>query len=549
MTAAPRAWLIRIVALITASSGMIAILQPLSERLHGRFGMFITPLTPFDYDTLNRSTAIFLGFILIYFSAKLLQRKIVAWWTALVTSIIIIAVHVLSFHSPVGIVLPLVTIGVLLATKDEFRVKSEADNIRQGLKLLALSLVVALLYGIIGFWFLEKRDFGKTFGLREAATQTFEEYTLFGNPDLVPHTRHARWFLESLGIFGAVSVGFGIYSLFRPLAYQFGTLPSERHEVEEILHKHGDSPEDFFKLWPEDKSYYFSHSRQAFIAYRVAAGVAIILNDPVGPAHELPSLLKEFIEFSTANGWTSAFVDVPASAMYLFKPFNLRDLKIGEDAIVDLENFATEVATNKHFRHISNRFEREGYAMELHQPPHDRLLLNEIQRVSDEWLELPGREERGFALGYFNRRYLQTMPLYLVRNDSGQIVAFANRIPSYHSPITTIDLMRHSGDAAPNTMDYLFMQIMLQLHQEGAKQFSLGLAPLSGMGEGDGRSPEERLLGYLYRSGGRLFSFKGLRQFKNKFEPEWQEKFLVYSGGPSNLAQIALALSQVLKVR
>lgn len=527
-------------------NGIVAIAQPLADRLHGRLGTLLLPL---DFDETNRSAAIVLGFFLIYFGTKLLQRKIVAWWVALLASVIIALISLLPHHSLLAALLPAVTAAILVATRDQFRVKSEAENIIQGVRLLLLSIAVALAYGVAGFWLLERRDFGQVFGIRQAVIQTLRQYSLVGNPDLLPRTRQAFWFLQSLGLLGAVSLGFGVYSLFRPLAYRFATLPSEREEVEEILRRYGDSPEDFFKLWPEDKSYFFSKQRDAFLAYRVAASVAIVLNDPVGRTNELVPLIDDFIGFASDNGWVVAFVDVPKTSLDLYQKHNLRDLKIGEDAIINLEHFVAEVAGNKHFRNVRNRFSKEAYELTRSQPPHRRDLLSGIQSVSREWLKLPGREERGFALGYFNRRYLQSMPLYLLSNAAGRVVAFANQIPSYHSPIATIDLMRHRASSPPNTMDYLFLQIMTDLHTEGVKQFSLGLAPLSGTGEGLDRATEERLLGYLYRRGDRLFSFKGLRQFKNKFEPEWHEKFLVYSGGPQTIPQIALALSQVLKAR
>ncbi|MFI5240640.1 MAG: bifunctional lysylphosphatidylglycerol flippase/synthetase MprF [Candidatus Saccharimonadia bacterium] len=542
-TQAPQQWLVRAIALMTAALGLVAFIQPLSERLHGRIGLFFSP---FDFDEVNRTAAVFIGFVLIYFSTKLLQRKIVAWWTVLIASCLVLLVNLVITRSAVAIFPPVLVVASLVATKTQFRVKSEGDSILNGVRLLILSILIALAYGIAGFWLLERRDFGQIFGLKEAVVHTIKEYLLIGNPDLVARTRQARWFLQSLDLLGAISVGFGIYSLFRPLAYRFATLPSEREEVERILNVYGDSPEDFFKLWPEDKSYYFSPNQSAFLAYRVASGVAVILNDPVGPKSEIKSLLDQFLDFCSANGWVCAFVDVAATALKELRHYSFRDLKIGEDAIVDVAHFELEVQHNKHFRNIKNRFEKESYKFEYIEPPYDRSLLSSLQQISDEWLKLPGREERGFALGFFNRKYISECPLFIVKSNSDKLIAFANAIPSYHSPIKTIDLMRHRADAPSNTMDFLFMKILEHSHSSNVEKFSLGLAPLSGIEAGEGRTPEEKLLGYLYRSGGRIFSFAGLRQFKNKFEPEWHEKFLLYNGGPQTLAQIALALSQVI---
>jgi len=42
-----------------------------------------------------------------------------------------------------------------------------------------------------------------------------------------------------------------------------------------------------------------------------------------------------------------------------------------------------------------------------------------------------------------------------------------------------------------------------------------------------------------------LFSFKGLRSYKAKFEPVWEERFLVYQNGHAGFVRAALALERI----
>ena len=89
------------------------------------------------------------------------------------------------------------------------------------------------------------------------------------------------------------------------------------------------------------------------------------------------------------------------------------------------------------------------------------------------------------------------------------------------------------------------MKLLLELEEQGHRTFNLGLAPLSGLNPADGR-PEERLLNLLYHSNQSLVSLKGLRQFKAKFEPDWQSRYAAYRGPAPRLARISLALARAM---
>jgi phosphatidylglycerol lysyltransferase len=89
------------------------------------------------------------------------------------------------------------------------------------------------------------------------------------------------------------------------------------------------------------------------------------------------------------------------------------------------------------------------------------------------------------------------------------------------------------------------MELMLALREEGYDWFDLGLAPLAGVGDRSGAPLEERALNQLSERLTRFFSYKGLRNYKAKFEPDWEERFLVYGVGPLALARVGVALTRV----
>jgi phosphatidylglycerol lysyltransferase len=86
--------------------------------------------------------------------------------------------------------------------------------------------------------------------------------------------------------------------------------------------------------------------------------------------------------------------------------------------------------------------------------------------------------------------------------------------------------------------------------QQGYRRFSLGMAPLSGL-EDRALAPLWTKVGArLYRHGEYFYNFQGLRQYKEKFAPEWRPRYLAAPGGlrlPRVLASLAALVSRGLK--
>jgi phosphatidylglycerol lysyltransferase len=471
-----------------------------------------------------------------------------AFIVGIAVTILAVATHIGSGQRPGGAAVPAVIAALLILFRGRFTVRVEPWSVAGGIGMMTVAALVATAYGTFGFWLLDRRDFGIEFRMHEALIRTLQEFLLVGKADLVPHTRMARWFLDSLMVSGATAAATGAYSLFRPLAYRLRTLPYERARARALLEEHGRSPVDFFKLW-SDKSYFFGSTGRAFIAYRVSWNVAVALGDPVGPDEEIEPALREFLDLCRDNGWSAAFHQVLPDFLPVYERHGLRAIKIGEEAVVSLGEFAEETSQEKDFRYVRRRLENQGFTATRHLPPHPPELLDAAEEVSREWLSLPGRRERTFTLGQFNRHYVSETPLFTVCGPDGRVLAFANEIPSYRKGEATIDMMRHREKIPNGTMDFLFLRLLLALRSEGFATFSLGLAPFAGVGDEPEAGLQERALHELFEHLNRFFSFRGLRSYKAKFKPEWVDCYLAYQGGPAGLVKAGIALVRAAEGR
>jgi phosphatidylglycerol lysyltransferase len=491
---------------------------------------------------LTKSLIICFGLILTYLAVNLRERKKTAWILALSITLLSLATHLI--HKDLGAgVWALGGLAILLvALRADFSVKSESQSIRKGIYLSIGTILLTVIYGTLGFFVMDKRDFGIDFSIIDSIRRTLDEFFLMGNADLVPATHHAKWFLKSLNIAGATTIFLIVTSLFRPLKYHFDTQEKERKLALSIAEKNGRSSMDFYKTMP-DKSLFFSQSGNCFVSYGIANDVVVVLADPVGPADELKAALQEFVDWVTDSGWLLCFLQAEPECLELYKSLGFEEVKIGEEARVDIDKFTTETIKKKDFKGKENKF--KGFSLVRHEPPHSADLMDTVESISNEWLALPGRGEHRFTLGQFERSYIQTTPLICLNDSEGKSIAFVNEARSYYPGEITIDLMRHRNEVPSGTMDYLFLKLLQSYKEKGYHYFNLGLAALSGVGDDPDASLKERALYQLCEHLNKKFSYKGLQKYKQKFDPIWESRYFVYRGGPAKLLRCVLAFKKV----
>jgi len=528
-----------LVSFVTLLNGAWSISSLLLTRLPQRVQYFL----PFGVFHWTRSLTLVLGFILLYLSFHLFQRRRAAWWVAVFAAAIEVIGHAVHLGTWYTALPQATTFTLLLVFRGRFSVRSESRNIRLGLLLLFGSLLVSLLYGTFGFWKLSQRDFGITFSLQDGLVRSLRQFLLLGNSDLVPATRQAGWFLQSLDILGIVAAGFAMYSLFRPIVFRFIQLPQERARAAAIIEKYGKSTFDYFKIWP-DKSFYFSPSRESFISYRMVGGVAFCLADPVGPDGDRELVIKSFLQFCTQNGWLAAFMMPDDHTGY--NRYGLSIFRVGEEAVIDLEHFAAHTNETYHFKRVRKKFEKDGYRIERYKSPVPRQVQDEALQISRRWLTLPHHREYGFFQGRFERGYIEKCTLCVLRNAKGEMVAFINEVPSYRPGEAAFDLMRHLPGTHWGTMDYLFAQMMLIQKNEGFRTFNFAVAPFVGVGNKPGSTLTEKAVNQIFERLDWFLHAKGIKQYKIKFEPQWRDVYVVYQGGPIGLLRIALNVNRIL---
>ncbi|MGN6184761.1 MAG: bifunctional lysylphosphatidylglycerol flippase/synthetase MprF [Thermoanaerobaculia bacterium] len=306
------------------------------------------------------------------------------------------------------------------------------------------------------------------------------------------------------------------------------------------------SPNGFLLLLG-DKQLLWNDARTAVLMYGVQGRSWIAMGDPIGPRDEARELAWRFFENADRHEGWPVFYQVRADNLPLYVELGLRLLKLGEEARVRAAEFTLEGGSRKGLRHTVRKVENDGAQFEVVAREDVPTILPILRRISSEWLTLKSTREKRFSVGAFEDAYMLRLPVAIVKRqsvDGDEIVAFANLWHDQHE--LTIDLMRHSPDATPGTMDFLFVKLIEHARDRGFDWFNLGIAPLSGL---EARAPGPlwgRAAALGMEHGGHFYNFQGLRQYKEKFGPEWQPVFLASPGGmklPRILADVAAVIS------
>jgi phosphatidylglycerol lysyltransferase len=302
----------------------------------------------------------------------------------------------------------------------------------------------------------------------------------------------------------------------------------ELRRARDILRSSSDATANLVYL--ADKSLMFSESGKAFLMYGVEGRSWVALGDPQGSREEVVELAWRFREEAHRHGAWTVFYEVGQRNLPLYVDLGLTILKVGEAAIIPLAQFDLSGGKRKNLRRTITEVTRHDVTFCVVPSEMVREILPQLKCVSDAWIAEKHTREKSFSLGRFDPDYLTRFPVAVAAKD-GRVVAFANILQSGDGSEVCIDLMRYSPDAPASVMEYLLIELLQWAKREGFSRFNLGMAPLAGLQPRAVASFWNRAGALIYRRGERFYNFKGLRQYKQKFDPQWEPRYLASPGG------------------
>ncbi|WP_164995871.1 bifunctional lysylphosphatidylglycerol flippase/synthetase MprF [Miniphocaeibacter massiliensis] len=500
--------------------GAILVVSVILPRLFFRFK---TMSYLFPVYMINRRFTLVIGILLIVLSKGIRQQVKLAFNLSVFLLALVPIATLITGRNHFETVISILILIMLFKNKRFFKAETEVVNIKQVLITILGTLLFFTGY-IVLYNIIKKVDFFNDINSRYSFNYLKNNILFVLFPPFVVIT--------------TISIMFGLSRKYIKFQENKG---EEFKKFEEFFEQY---PSNIYShlFYMNDKNFFLNEKETVMFLYRPYKNHILVLGDPTGEVEDFEEAIDELIIWATSNKMIVSFYQITGKYLEYYIDEGFKFLKIGEDAMVDVQEFNLAGKKNKILRKTINSMETKGLEFDVIYPPFEDKLIYELKAVSNEWLGKRG--EMKFSLGAFKEDYIKTAPVFVIKNSDGKIEAFANMLPVNKTKILSIDLMRYTKDAPDGIMDMLFISLFEWGKVQGYEYFDLGIAPLSNVGNKLYSGTKEKLIGIAYNYGNKIYGFKGLRKYKSKFKPEWSSVYIAYKDD-MKLPEILISLASV----
>lgn len=248
---------------------------------------------------------------------------------------------------------------------------------------------------------------------------------------------------------------------------------------------------------------------RACIAYRRAGPIVVALGGPAGEDRSAARLQRRFLET----------VRRPIAWYGASHAHDLCSIRIGQEAIVRPRNFSTDGPQMANLRHTVRRARRAGVSVEMGRWVElGNGTRAGVEGLEDEWAR-QHRMQLGFSLSTLEEARSASR-LFAVAVRDGRVEAAVSWLEAAAGGGRVLDLIRRRQDAEPGCIELLLRDSLESFAAADVDWVSLGLAGNA-----------------------------GLRRYKQKFHPEWHDRYLAFPLLAAPMALLAVAWVHLVRER
>ncbi|MER8230600.1 phosphatidylglycerol lysyltransferase domain-containing protein [Streptomyces sp. NPDC094049] len=328
---------------------------------------------------------------------------------------------------------------------------------------------------------------------------------------------------------------------------------ADEERLRALLDKYGERDSLGYFALRREKSVVWSPSEKAAVTYRVVGGVSLASGDPIGDPEAWPGAIEPWLAEAREHGWIPAVMGASEEAGTIYARHGLDALELGDEAIVETDEFTLDGRAMRTVRQAYNRVKRAGYEVRVRRHediPDDEMA--ELLRKADDWRD--GATERGFsmALGRLGDPHDGRCVMLECRDAGvggtgedaaeGELRAVLSFVP-WGPEGLSLDLMRRDRDSENGLMEFMVIELLQRAKEIGITQVSLNFAMFRSVferGSKLGAGPVLRMWRSLLSFFSRWWQIESLYRANAKYRPIWEPRFMLFEKS-ADLLRIGLA--------
>jgi len=518
--------------LVLGIANILSVLNiPLAERLQWSISFL-----PIESLPVSRAMMLFVSIVMLLVSANLMRGHRNAFILAVGLTLFSVVWQLTRTINVPESIIAFSLLVLLVVYRKEYRVKSDRKWLGFGFRAFYLVFFAVLLFDVIGFLLLEKRHFGVEFTFMQSVEYTLRSFFLMDN-DLVPTSGFAKEFLTLVHFLAFTVWVLLVFTLFKTRKIRFANTHEWRPMAERLIRERGNSSLDSYKLG-KDKDLFIPAEVPAFMGYKVAKGMAVVLEGPVCEKSKVVDAIGLFEEYCLENGWKTCYFMVGDDLLDDYSTFNKKKMLLGQEALLDVDVYKQKIQVA-----LPNTL---AISVECCGDAHSKIVLEELRTVSDEWLAGTKRKEVGFFTSVFDADALRHQDLIVARQlTDGKLVAFISVVSTNSaSEECAMGLFRMGSKAPLGCDEALIDGLVNYAGLKGFQWVNLGIA--SSIGVIEPENMPERIQHYISNTFKSLRDFQSQREFMDKYATRWSNRYLLYDSD-YDLFLIPVALKRVIR--
>lgn len=305
--------------------------------------------------------------------------------------------------------------------------------------------------------------------------------------------------------------------------------------IEEIVYRHGRNYDSYLATDAGREVFWLGDGQGLVSLVRIGrfwkAGGGLIAAEA-----RRAELLAELADEAERRRACLSFYNIAAEDLPLFRRQGFQATKLGEEAVIDLDDWNCRGRPFEWLRRQANYGRRHGLRMvECVRPrmsPDDwQSVMAELSQTSAAFLAAkPQSGELRFLDGTFDPERLGRRRIFAARAEEGggRTECFLVCNPYLDGSGWAFEIYRQRPDAVRGAIPFLMRQVIGELKLEGAQRVSLCLVP--GMRCSEPLPGDSPLVRHALTIGSRYFNFifdtAGLYHFKSRFRPRFEARYL-----------------------